>query len=123
MNSSFLAFSPLSSTYNTHKFSFPVECEKEREREKRDFFIVLSYNIEIMKKYEQQEEKSLREASSIETVMSEERHNLIESKRGGKRKHSNTKVITVNRSNSERSRQHESSSRLITSRRPDISLM
>ena len=61
-----------------------------------------------------------REASSIETVMSEERHNLIEREQ---RKHGNAKVITVNRSNSERSRQHESSSRLITSRRPDISLM
>jgi hypothetical protein len=41
-----------------------------------------------MKKYEQQEKKErrLREASSIETVMSEERHNLIESKRGEKEK-------------------------------------
>jgi len=41
-----------------------------------------------MKKYEQQEKKERRprEASSIETVMSEESHNLIESKRGEKEK-------------------------------------
>jgi hypothetical protein len=60
---------------------------RERKRKKGDFLIILSYNTEIMKKYEQQEKKRrLREESSIETVMSEERHNLIESKRGGKEK-------------------------------------
>jgi len=33
-----------------------------------------------------EKKRRLREESSIETVMSEERHNLIESKRGGKEK-------------------------------------
>src|SRR5690349_5987982 len=65
----------------SHKFSFPVKYKRGKEK-KGDFFIVLSYNTEIMKKYEQPGKKRrLRETSSIETVMSEERHNLIESKR------------------------------------------
>jgi hypothetical protein len=39
-------------------------CERERER-KRDFFIVLSYNTEIMKKYEQQKKKKKTKRGAI----------------------------------------------------------
>lgn len=54
----------------------------------------------------------------------QEKNNRESIKKEGKTKHGNAKMSTVNRSNSvENSGLHESSFRLITSRRPDIILI